>query len=234
MNFAWWAKCARTLSFLGFLLVALSLRAQSPDSTQPPTPHSPPADADKKPAPRPHRVITNDDIPSRTVPNSTQEIEARLEQLNLCDRACFAQVFKDSQMAFRSRYNYPYPFSNKDDHAFEDAILGRMEALRHNAEWQNMLRNALIAQDFYCRNANAYQEKQARERASGRPITSADIAAEDAASKDAKPGPNYGATTSAIINYKFKIEKDFLLAAIVLYKYFEIIKTPCSSYPTSP
>lgn len=231
MKFALWSKRARTVSSLGFLLVASTLGAQSPDATQPPALQSPPADADKKPAPHPHRVITNDDIPSRTVPNSTPEIEARLEQLNLCDRTCFAQVFKDSQLAFRQRYNYPYPFSNKDDHAFEDAILGRMEALRHNAEWQSLLRNALIAQDFYCRNANAYQEKQARERANRRPINSADITAEEAASKDAKPGPNYGSATSAIISYKFKIEKDFLLSAVVLYKYFEIVKTPCSSYP---
>jgi len=210
-----------------------SVYAQSSNSSLPPAPQSSSADADKKPLPRPHRVITNDEIPSRTMPNSTPEIEARLEQFNLCNRSCFAQVFKDSQLAFRQRYNYPYPFSNKDDRAFEDAILGRMETLRHNTEWQTILRNALIAQDAYCRNANAYQEKQARERANGRPITSADIAAEYAASKDARPIPNYDAATSAMIGYKFKIEKDFLLAAIVLYKYFEIVHTSCSSYPTA-
>lgn len=233
MKFAFFSKCPRTFLLMGVLLIPCSVHAQSADSPQSSASPLSSADADKNPAPRLHRVITNDEIPSRTVPNSTPEIEARLEQLNLCDHACFAQVFKDSQMGFRQRYHYPYPFSSKDDHAFEDAILGRMGALRHNAEWQTMLRNALIAQDAYCRNANAYQEKQAREHASGRPITSADIAAEDAASKDAKPIPNYGAATSAIISYKFKIEKDFLLAAIVLYKYFEIVHAPCSSYPAA-
>ena len=134
-------------------------------------------------------------------------------------------------MAFRQRYNYPYPFSNKDDRAFEDAILNRMDSLRHNAEWQTLLRNALLAQAASCRSRNAYQEKQARERASGQPITARDLAEEEATGKNTPSNPNYGAATSAIIAYKFKIEKDFLLAAIVLYKYFEIVKTPCSSYP---
>jgi len=82
-----------------------SVVAQSPEPSQ--------TSDDKKPAPRSHRVLTNDDIPSRTPGNSTPEIEARLRQLNLCDRACFSQVFKDSQMGFRQRYHYPIPFRAK-------------------------------------------------------------------------------------------------------------------------
>ena len=222
------AKFARSLACLGFLLIPFTAAAQSPDSSQAGETTTS-GTAAKRPAPRSHRVLTNDDIPSRTPGNSTPEIEARLQQLNLCDRACFAQVFKDSQMAFRQRYNYPSPFSDKDDHAFQDAILGRMAALRRNSEWQTLLRNALIAKDAYCRRSAAEQQSAARDRANGRPITSADIAAEEAAAKDAVPIPNYNTATSAIITYKFKIEKDFLLAAIVLYKYFEITKQDCSS-----
>jgi len=100
------------------LLIPFIAVAQSPDSSQAGETNASGATA-KKPAPRSHRVLTNDDIPSRTPGNSTPEIEARLQQLNLCDRACFAQVFKDSQMAFRQRYNYPSPFSDKNDHAFQ-------------------------------------------------------------------------------------------------------------------
>jgi hypothetical protein len=189
---------------------------------------SPQAAPEKKPA---HRVITNDEIPSRTPGNSTPEIEARLAQLNLCDHACFAQVFKDSQLAFRQRYHYPYPFSSRDDHAFEDAILNRMDSLHHNPDWQMLLRNALIAQDGFCRNYTEEQQRSAQQRASGKPITHSDLAAEETAAKDSRSIPNYGASTSAIINYKFKIEKDPLLASIVLYKYFEIVKSACNAYP---
>jgi hypothetical protein len=222
----------RALLSLVIFLIPLYVRAQSPDSAEPAAPPSSTGNAGKKPAPRPHRVFTNDDIPSRTPGNSTPEIEARLQQLNLCDRACFAQVFKDSQQAFRQRYNYSYPFSGKDDHAFEDAILGRMASLRGNSEWQTLLRNALIAKDAFCRQSSAAQQQSARDRRNDRPVTSADIAAEAdaaaAAAKDARPMPNYNSASSAIIGYKFKIEKDFLLAAIVLYKYFEIVRPGCS------
>ncbi len=219
MKFAFIPKLSFAIPACLFLpLLALG---QSQDAQQPPVP-------EKKPA---HRVITNDDIPSRTPLNSTPEIEARLAQLNLCDHACFAQVFKDSQLAFRQRYNYPYPFSSKDDHAFEDAILSRMDSLGHNAEWQTLLRNALIAQDAYCRNYTEEQQHAAQQRIGGKPITHADLEAEENAAKDARTVPNYGAATSAIISYKFKIEKDPLLAAIVLYKYFEIVKSACNAYP---
>jgi len=220
---------AQTLFCLGCLLIPFSMAAQSPEPSQASAPQSSAPAADKKPASRAHRVLTNDDIPSRTPGNSTPEIEAHLHQLNLCDRACFAQVFKDSQMSFRPRYRYSYPFSDKDDHAFEDAIVSRMASLRTNSEWQTLLRNALIAKDAYCRRSTEEQQRAARERASGRPITAADVAADEAATKEAVPAPNYNAATSAIIAYKFKIEKDFLLAAIVLYKYFEITKQDCSS-----
>ena len=226
MKSSTFARFAQTFACLGFLLIPSTAVAQSPDSSQAGETN---ATATKKSATRSHRVFTNDDIPSRTPGNSTPEIEARLQQLNLCDRVCFAQVFKDSQMAFRQRYNYPYPFSDKDDHAFQDAILGRMAALRRNAEWQTLLRNALIAKDAYCRRSAEEQQNAARDRANGRPITSADIAAEEAAAKDTRPIPNYNAATSAIVTYKFRIEKDFLLAAIVLYKYFEITRQDCSS-----
>jgi hypothetical protein len=229
MKFAIGAKSAGMLAGLGCLLMPFSLFAQAQNSSPPAAANSSPTNTDKKTLPRTRRVFTNDDIPSRTPGNSTPEIEARLQQLNLCDRACFAQVFKDSQMSFRQRYNYPYPFSDKDDHAFEDAILSRMASLRGNSEWQTLLRNALIAKDAYCRGSAAEQQRVARERASGRPITSADIAADEANAKDVRPIPNYGAATSAIISYKFKVEKDFLLAAIILYKYFEITKQNCSS-----
>src|SRR5207302_4438783 len=121
------------------------------------------------------------------------------------------------------------PFSDKDDHAFQDAILGRMAVLRRNSEWQTLLRNALIAKNAYCRRSAEEQQNAARGRANSRPITSADIAAEEAAAKDAVPIPNYNAVTSAIIAYKFKIENDFWLAAIVLYKSFELTKQDCSS-----
>jgi len=210
-----------SFAFSACLFLPLSVWSQSQDVPQSPA-------SEKKPV---HRVLTNDDIPSRTPPNSTPEIEARLAQLNFCDHACFAQVFKDSQLAFRQRYNYPYSFSSKDDNAFQDAILNRMDSLRHNSEWQTLLRNALIAQDGYCRNYTEEQQHAAQQRIGGKPITHADLAGEDAAAKDARPTPNYGAATSAIISYKFKIEKDPLLASIALYKYFEIVKSACNAYP---
>lgn len=218
MKFAFIARLSFTLAVC--LLVPDFAVCQTQDSPQSAAP-------EKKPA---HRVITNDEIPSRMPPNSTPEIEARLAQLNLCDHACFAQVFKDSQIAFRRRNNYPYPFSSKEDHVFEDALLNRLDSLRHNPDWQTLLRNALIAQDGYCRDYAEEQQRFAQQRRSGKPITHADLAAEEAAAKGARPTPNYGAATSAIISYKFKIEKDPLLASIVLYKYFEIVKSSCNAY----
>jgi len=101
----------------------------------------------------------------------------------------------------------------------------------HTPDWQILLRNALIAQDAYCRNYNEEQQRSSQQRNSGKPITHADLAAEEPTAKDPRPVPNYGAATSAIISYKFKIEKDPLLASIVLYKYFEIVKSACNSYP---
>jgi len=55
------------------------------------------------------------------------------------------------------------------------------------------------------------------------------VAAEQAAAKRHQACASYDAATSALIGYKFRVEKDFLLAAIVLYKYFEIVKPGCSS-----
>jgi len=206
--------------------------AQSPDSSQLKNPLSqtPSPDANKAPSPQAHRVITNDDIPSRTVPNSTPLAEERRKRLNQCDRTCFAQVFKDSQAAFRQRYHYPFPYSTKDDQVFEDAIVNRMGYLRANAEWQTLLRNALVAQELHCISSNAYQQKLDLQRASGTPITSRDIAEEESADKTAPPRvPSYNSATSAILQYKFQVEKkDPLLAVITLNKYFEIIKTSCS------
>ena len=207
--------------------------AQSPDSSQPKNQPSqtPSPDTNKQPSTHAPRVITNDDIPSRTVPNSTPLAEERRKQLNQCDRTCFAQVFKDSQAAFRQRYHYPFPYSTKDDQVFEDAIVNRMDYLRSNAEWQSLLRNALVAQELYCKSSNAYQQKLDLQRASGTPITSRDIAEEESADKTAPPhSPNYNSATSAIIQYKFQVEKkDPLLAVIVLNRYFEILKTSCSN-----
>src|SRR5207248_8411486 len=132
-----------------------------------------------------------------------------------------AQVFKDSQMSFRQRYRYSYPFSDKDDHAFEDAILSRMASLRANSEWQTLLRNALIAKDAYCRSSTEEQQRAARERASGRPITSADVAADEAAAKDAAPppAPSHNAATSGLTAYTIKTGNDVLLQVLLLYHY---------------
>jgi hypothetical protein len=232
----------RSASKLAFCLIIAFLAshpfhdisvAQSPDSSQlknQPTQTSSP-DTNKPPSSQAHRVITNDDIPSRTVPNSTPLAEERRKRLNQCDRTCFAQVFKDSQSAFRQRYHYPFPYSTKDDQLFEDAIVNRMNYLRGNAEWQTLLRNALVAQELHCKSSNAYQQKLDLQRASGTPITSRDIAEEESTDKTTPPrSPNYNSATSAILQYKFQVEKkDPLLAVIVLNKYFEILKTSCSN-----
>jgi len=216
----------RISAALFMFALAISTRAQAP----PPQETTPSSDSDKKNAPQIHRVITNDDIPSRTVPNSTPQAEERRKRLNQCDRTCFAQVFKDAQLAFRQRYNYPYPYSDKADRAFEDAILNRMDYLRGNAEWQTLLRNALVSQELSCKSSNAYQQKTDRQRASGKPLTPQDISEEETTNNTSSKLPNYNSASSAIIQYKFQVErKDPLLGVIVLYKYFEIIKTPCSS-----
>jgi hypothetical protein len=232
MKFSAPLRLCSVIFFFATCIFPAGVVAQSSDSSQPQNqaPQTSSARSDNKQSQRPHRVITNDDIPSRTVPNSTPGTEARLEQLNQCDHACFAQVFKDSQLAFRQRYNYPYPFSSKDDHAFEDAIVNRLTALRKNAEWQTLLRNALLGKEYYCKT----RDTSSAQAQSGKPITARDIAEEESRPKPAERHPNYGEATSAIIKYKFAVEqKDPLLAAIVLYKYFEIVKADCSGYSAS-
>jgi len=115
MKFSTVTKFGQSLACLGILAGRVQLCCSIPDSSQASETNAS-TTVIKKPAPRSHRVLTNDDIPSRTPGNSTPEIEARLQQLNLCDRACFAQVFKDRRWPSANAITIRYPFSDKDDH----------------------------------------------------------------------------------------------------------------------
>jgi hypothetical protein len=152
----------RSLSLaLSFLLLAggTTARAQSDpprpessqdssqDSSQAPSQNSsgpqqaaPHAPTVAKPAPRPKRVFTNDDLQGKgSILFPTQgDIGIDIDQLNYCDRACFEQV--------RQAARIPAGASSQWKHDLLDGI----EKIKADGQWQAMLVDLARMKDKYC------------------------------------------------------------------------------------
>ncbi len=131
------------------LLLAMSFatisQAQSPvqDPAQQPTPRppapAPPSNtgsgnqaqqASPKPAPKRHRVLTNEDLESRPHEASFNGGRELLDEVNTCDRNCFDQVARTLGGSYTLDVHWKQAVLNAVDKAKEDqpwqALLGEM------------------------------------------------------------------------------------------------------------
>lgn len=204
-------------------------QTQNPSDT-PPSPAASAGSAESKPsanAARPHRVITNDELPSRTAPGSTPEIEEWLERVNFCDDACFKEIAAKTSQELAGTVHRQ--LTEDENHRVEDALLNRIEKLRANEEWQNLLRSAIGRQIWNCREGRAASPGQ---QEAGRSVTRADLQTEEEQAKKnvANKPPPYAHGAEALIDYRWKYQKDPLLFAWTLHQYYAIVKEPCSSF----
>jgi hypothetical protein len=92
-----------------------------------------------KPATKPHRVITNDDIEGKGAalyPSSTSVID--LNHINDCDRYCFEQVRQASHMPTGSNANW------------KRALLDAIEKVSADTAWQANLEQLARIKGKYC------------------------------------------------------------------------------------
>lgn len=199
--------------------------ASGPGDTKPAAAQAP----DAKQVLRPHHVITNDDLPSRTRVGSSPEIEARLQQLNFCDHACFQEAFRESSTALHQ--HWPYAFTIQENQLIEDALLQRLDRLRADEEWQNRLRNLIAAHIAYCHFSVRYQAMRSRQDATGKSVTPADLAEEEAIDKHIPNTiPNNNAAGGAVLEYLNGFTKDPLRRALMLHQYMAQIHESCTAY----
>jgi hypothetical protein len=166
------------------LAAALSASAQSSDPASAPTQSSPtpapctancpqtpakPAiatpDSLPKPPPKPHKVVTNDDIDAR--PHDVTITGGRdiLQQLNTCNRTCFDQV------AQRAGVNGGYTAR------WKLALLDSIETVKADAAWQGTLGEILGVQGQAC-ETQVRKTEDLRKYADSRNITPSELAVE--------------------------------------------------------
>ena len=220
-RFQAWTRSAALLMALGLSTAPVWGQSQTPqnhDASKPPSSVPPEA----KPAPRPHRVITNDDLQPSMPAGSTPEIEERLRQLNNCDQACFQEAFKESSTALHM--NWPYPFTMQETHMIEDALVQRVDRLRTDKEWQKRLRQSISLRLAQCQDMAKADAIRSEQGATGKSLTPEDIQAEENLQKQTGPrsGINYQADQE-LLDYRWKFDKDPLMFALMLHQYFAMI-----------
>jgi hypothetical protein len=113
--------------------------AAPPSGTAPDQPQAS-SSPDAKPAPRPKRVFTNDDLDGKgsiLFPNQG-EIGIDIDELNYCDRACFEQV--------RQAARIPAGAGSQWKHD----LLNGIEKIKADGQWQAMLVDLARVKTKYC------------------------------------------------------------------------------------
>ena len=213
----------------------LAQTQQSPDAT--PAQQQPAADPSKKdspastsdsaatqkPAAKPHRVYTNDDISTGPSVPVAPGARRRLKELNRCDRTCFVAVEKQ---AINFGYSTAYPRSTRQE--MEDRLANDIQDFNHNAKWQQLMLDMISAHISACTSSQQYA--QSPENSPAHTPTREEILAEEDAAKNYRPLPpgSYQATSNAVMSYRWNSKPDPLQASWMIYQYLEEVRRDCS------
>jgi len=193
----------------------------APDVSKKDSPASAPdSPAAQKPAAKPHRVFTNDDIstaPAVAVPPGARR---RLRQLNRCDRTCFNNVEKQA-------LNFGYRGTSQRE--MEDQLANDIEEFNNNPKWQQLLLDVISAHINSC--TSSQQGARRPENSPNHTPTREEILADEEAAKNYRPPPpgSYQAATSALMSYRWSSKPDPLKASWMIYQYLDEIKRDCAT-----
>ncbi len=220
-------------TFLFSIFSALVLFAQNP----PPVPQQPPvSDPAKKapatapdsaalptPAKKPHRVFTNDDMPSTSGVPVAPSARLRLKQLNRCDRACFVDVEKQ---ALNFGYQSAHPRATRRE--MEDSLVNYIEELRTDPTWQQLLLDMISAHINVC--ASSQSDGQREENSPSHTPTRQEILDEEERMKNNRIAPpgSYQAASSAVMSYRWRV-RDPLKASLMVYQWMGESKRDCAT-----
>lgn len=221
-------------TFLFSIFSALVLFAQNPPQ---PAPQQPPASdpakkdstitvdssAPAKPASKPHRVFTNDDMPSTSGVPVAPGARLRLKQINRCDRACFLAVEKQ---ALNFGYQSAHPRATRQ--VMEDSLVNYIEELHADPTWQQLLLDMISAHINVC----AVGQNDAQREESSRPHTPTrqEILDEEERMKNNRIAPpgSYQAASSAVMSYRWRV-RDPLKASLMVYQWMDESKRDCAT-----
>jgi hypothetical protein len=186
------------------------------------------AAAAKTDSAKPHRVFTNDDIPSSSNVPVAPGAHRRLKRLNRCDRTCFNEVKKQ---ALSFGYTTVYPRTTREE--MDDRLANYIEELHGDPKWQRLLLEMISAHLDSC----ALRQKSVAppEETPPHTLTRAEILAEEERNRQPRPGPanSLNAASSAVLAYRFKTNPDPLKASLMVHQYMDELHEDCPPAPTN-
>lgn len=220
-------------AFLFSLFSAPRLFAQNPTPTQQP-PATDPAKKDSTVAPdsavpskpasaKPHRVFTNDDMPSTSGVPVAPGARLRLKQLNRCNRACFVAVEKQ---ALNFGYQTAHPRATRQE--LEDSLANYIEELRTDPTWQQLLLDMISSHINVCTTAQS--DAQRADNSPSHTLTRQEILDEEERMKNNRTAPpgSYQAASSAVMSYRWRT-RDPLKASLMVYQWMDESKRDCAT-----
>jgi hypothetical protein len=186
------------------------------------------AAAAKTNSPKPHRVFTNDDFSSSSSVPIAPGARRRLKQLNRCDRTCFNEVKKQ---AIQFGYITVFPRSTREE--MDDRLANDIEELHSDPKWQRLLLEMISADLDFC----AMQQKTPAPQEDTPPHTPTrrEILEEEERAKNPRqvPASNRNSASSAVINYRFKLNPDPLKASLMVHQYMDQLHQDCPPAPST-
>ena len=226
-----------SLFLLAVVCAPQRLVARAPQSPGDPPPNQQPAAQDpakkdstsaaadaaapKTKTPKPHRVLTNDDLsPSSGIPIAPGA-RRRLKQLNRRDRTCFNDVKKQ---ALGWGYSTAFPRSTREE--MDDRLANDIVDLQNDPKWQRLLLEMISAHIDSC---SARQNSPSPDNSPPHTPTRAELLEEEERRKNYRPPPggNYNSAGSAVLSYRFNTSPDPLKASLMVHQYMDEIHSDC-------
>jgi hypothetical protein len=199
-----------------FLLAAPASARQQPVSAPEKKDSPAPAqvsNAAKSTSPKPHRVITDDDLSTgRGVPVAPGA-RRRLKQLNRCDRACFVEVGKQ---ALSLGYTTEFPRSTRQE--TEDRLAADIEDLRNDPKWQQLLLDWISANINSC--TQAQNAPRTPEEPPSHTPTRREILDEEERARNYRPLPGADAI-NAVQAYRFRPRVGSLKVSLMAHQFMD-------------
>jgi hypothetical protein len=215
------SRLARTQAPAFVLIFApIFLFAEPAQAQQQPAPDSAKKDAparvsntSKPTPPKPHRVITNDDISTGPSVPVAPGARRRLKQLNRCDRACFVEVGKQ---ALSLGYTTEFPRSTRQE--MEDRLAADIEDLRNDPKWQQLLLDWISANINSC--TQAQNAPRTPEEPPSHTPTRREILDEEERARNYRPLPGADAI-NAVQAYRFRPRVGSLKVSLMAHQFMD-------------
>jgi len=138
----------------------------APPEKQPPQASQPPTATPAKPADKPKKVITNDDLKTSAGGGSFAFSTGDFSQINNCDRNCFEQVRQLARV---------YPGANPN---WKRDLLQAIDLVRKDSEWQKYLHDLYDMRLRFCQLGDEKRDELAK-YADPNNVTPREIAIDD-------------------------------------------------------